>query len=94
MLNKENENQETSNLSFLHQERLRQAKLSFNFTMLIMIIQIVTVSSGHLMVALGNFPGGVATTSTGLVIGSFGKKWLLLAKDANDRLDKATKPPK
>ncbi|MEB3308752.1 MAG: hypothetical protein VKJ02_00805 [Snowella sp.] len=81
---------DNTRVSIFYQERLRQAKLSFNFTIIIMIIQIVVASSGSLMIVSGNVQGGSAAMSTALFFENIRKKWIQSAKDANDRLDKTT----
>ena len=68
----------------IHQERLRQARLSFNLALTATAISFfITLIGGGLLLS-GKTPSGTITSAVGLVSSA---GCLKLAKDANDRLD-------
>lgn len=75
----------------IHQERLRQARVSFNlafgFTAASAFISFV----GVLMLFSGNVSAGTVTTVGSVTAGTVSASCLRLAKDANDRLDETAK---
>ena len=77
-----------SNLSIewsIAQERLRQARLSFNLALTVTAISFsISLIGGGLLLS-NKIPSGTITTAVGLVSSA---GCLKFAKDANDRLDK------
>lgn len=67
------------------QERLRQARLSFNLAFVATAISVSVGLIGAGLLLSGNVPEG-AVTATGGLFSSI--RYVQLAKDANDRLDK------
>ena len=72
-----------------YQERLRQARIAFNFALGATATSALISFVGVLMVFTGNVPVGGGTTTGGAASGIVSTRWLKLAKDANDRLDSA-----
>jgi len=66
-------------------ERLRQARYSFNLTLVMSSLAACINLGGALLLLLERIPEGIATATTGILT-SLG--CVHLAKDANDRLDK------
>ena len=67
------------------QERLRQARLSFNLALTATAISFsISLIGGGLLLS-GKIPSGTITSGVGLVSSA---RCLKFAKDANDRLDK------
>ncbi|MBD2773738.1 TRADD-N-associated membrane domain-containing protein [Iningainema tapete] len=83
MLNQNNDfNRETSFLK----ERIRQAKLAFNVFLGATVLSGAVSFTGVYLILSGQVSSGTMTSAGGLVSNvAFAK----LAKDANDRLDKA-----
>ena len=67
------------------QERLRQARYSFNMALAATFVSFLISLAGAGMLLSNKFPQGTILTATGLVSAVEFQK---LAKDANDRLDK------
>ncbi|AOY79502.1 hypothetical protein BJP36_05790 [Moorena producens JHB] len=67
-------------------ERIRQAKLSFNLLLGATIISGIVGLAGAGLLMSKKLPDGIVTTSVGL---ASNVAFVKLAKDANDRLDEA-----
>jgi hypothetical protein len=74
-----------------YQERLRQARLAFNFALGATATSAIVSFAGILLLLLGNALAGGATTAGGDASGTVSAFWLKLAKEANDRLDSAAR---
>lgn len=72
----------------LMQERLRQAKLSFNTSLGLILISGILSFSGIVLILTGKVPEGMTMTSGGLVSKVVIVRSMQLTKDTNDRLDK------
>ncbi|KAM3112778.1 TRADD-N-associated membrane domain-containing protein [Phormidesmis sp. 146-33] len=70
------------------QERLRQARLSFNAALIATSTSAVISVAGFFIMGSGNFWIGASTTTGGGLSSLVCAHFLKLAKDANDRLDK------
>jgi hypothetical protein len=71
--------------SLVIKERLRQARLSFNFSLAMTVTTAVIGLIGISLLLTGKVSEGVLTTAGGATSSGL---YLKVAKDANDRLDK------
>lgn len=70
------------------QERVRQAKYSFNLALIATAVSACVGLAGAGLLLSGKFPEGTVTAAGGLVASTC---CIRFAKDANDRLDKVSK---
>ena len=70
------------------EERLRQARYSFNAALAATVLSTCISIVGVALLLSGKVPEGAVTTSSGVAVSV---RCLKLAKDANDRLDRITK---
>lgn len=77
--------------SCIYQERLRQARASFNLAFGLTAVSAIIGLAGVLLLFSGNGPAAKAMAAGGATSGAISASWLKLAKDANDRLDKTAK---
>lgn len=70
------------------QERIRQAKYSFNLALIATAVSACVSLAGAGLLLSGKFPKGTVTAVGGLVSSTC---CIRFAKDANDRLDKTLK---
>jgi hypothetical protein len=75
----------------IYQERLRQAKVAFNLAFGLTTISAIAGFTGIMLLFSGNVSAGTITAAGGGIYGSVTASWLKLAKDSNDRLDKAAR---
>lgn len=73
------------------QERLRQARKSFDLTHKLFTISGLISVVGIALLFLGKVPEGTVTTAGGLASNIVSVRCLKLTKDTNDRLDKMVK---
>jgi hypothetical protein len=74
-----------------YQERLRQARVSFNLALIATAASAGISFTGVALLFTGNMPAGGTTTAGGITFSTVSARWLKLAKDANDRLDSAAR---
>jgi|GEM_PF-3080274 len=72
------------------QERLRQARLSFNVALAITTLSAAIGLTGIGLLLWGKVPEGVVTTTAGLTSNLVSRRCLRLTREANDRLDRIT----
>ncbi|MDY7008682.1 MAG: hypothetical protein SWX82_33370 [Cyanobacteriota bacterium] len=70
------------------QERLRQAKLSFNIAIVLTVISVAIGLTGTGLLLSGKTTEGTATTAGGLASQIVSISLLKMTKDTNERLDK------
>jgi hypothetical protein len=75
----------------LIQERLRQARLSFNLTLTLFVTSSIISIVGIALLFLGKVPEGTVTTAGGLASNIVSVRCLKLNKETNDRLDEIVK---
>jgi hypothetical protein len=75
----------------LIQERLRQARLSFNLTLTLFVTSGIISIVGIALLFLGKVPEGTVTTAGGLASNIVSLRCLKLNKETNDRLDEIVK---
>jgi hypothetical protein len=75
----------------IYQERLRQASAAFNLAFGLTTISAIAGFAGIMLLFSGNISAGTITAAGGGIYGSVTASWLKLAKDSNDRLDKAAR---
>jgi hypothetical protein len=75
----------------LIQERLRQARLSFNLALVLTATSGLVGIAGVVLLFSGKVPEGTITTAGGLASNIVSVRCLKLTKDANDRLDQMAK---
>lgn len=73
------------------QERLRQARLSFNLALVLTATSGIVGMAGVVLLLSGKIPEGTITTGGGLASNIVSMCCLKLTKDANDRLDRIAK---
>jgi hypothetical protein len=73
------------------QERLRQARLSFNLTLKLTIVSAFISLVGISLLFSGKVSEGTVTTTGGLTSNIVSIRLLKLTKEANDRLDQMAK---
>jgi hypothetical protein len=71
----------------IYNERLRQARASFNLAFGLTAVSAIISFAGVLLLFSGNVSAATPTTAGGLSSGAVSACWLKLAKDANNRLD-------
>jgi hypothetical protein len=71
----------------LIQERLRQARLSFNLTLTLLATSGIISILGIALLFLGKVPEGTVTTAGGLASNIVSLRCLKLTRDTNERLD-------
>lgn len=72
----------------IYQERIRQARQSFNIASIILIIGLIALFLGIIIAFLGLMPQGITVAAIGTAFEALGAIILKLNKDANDRIDK------
>jgi hypothetical protein len=75
----------------IYEERLRQASAAFNLAFAMTTISAIAGFTGIMLLFSGNISAGTITAAGGGIYGSVTASWLKLAKDSNDRLDKAAR---
>lgn len=75
----------------IHQERLRQARVSFNLAFGFIAGSALISFVGVILLFSGNVSTGTVTTVGAVTAGTVSASCLRLAKDANDRLDETAK---
>ncbi|MBW4563324.1 MAG: hypothetical protein KME32_19670 [Mojavia pulchra JT2-VF2] len=75
----------------IYQERLRQASAAFNLAFAMTTISAIAGFAGIMLLFSGNISAGTITAAGGGIYASVTASWLKLAKDSNDRLDKAAR---
>ncbi len=77
-----------ANLKQIQEERLRQARTSFNVALILMIIGILIIFAGIVLVFLEKTSTGIITLIVGAVTNAISALTFRFSKEANDRLDK------
>lgn len=74
-------------LHSIYQERLRQARMSFNLTFGLIIVSAIISFTGVVMLFSGDVSSAAATTAGGLSSGAASAYWLKLVQYTNERLN-------
>lgn len=75
------------NLKDIQEERLRQARTSFNAALILMVIGILIIFAGIILVFLEKTSSGIITLIVGAVTNAISALTFRFNKEANDRLD-------
>ena len=75
----------------IRDERLRQARITFNWAVILTIIAVVVIFCGVVLLYWGKITSGVVSTSVGAVTEVIGVVLFKLNRDANNRLDEVGK---
>ena len=70
------------------QERMRQAKWSYNLAVIFLAASSVPFLIGITLMAVGQLNSGVTSTAGGVGSSLLCSRWLKVAREANDRLDR------
>jgi hypothetical protein len=85
-----NNYQQVSQEDLICQERIRQAKLAFNISVIFVAASAGLVLVGVVLLTIGYMPLGTYATIGGLTSTAVGSGCVKLSSEANDRLDRLT----
>ena len=80
-----------TSISQFRQERLRQARATFNFALIFTIIGVILIFFGIMLFYLDKISAGIISTSVGAISEVTSVILFKLNKDSNDRLDETAK---
>lgn len=72
------------------QERMRQARWSYNLAVLFLAASSIPLLMGITLMAVGQLNSGATSTAGGVGSSIIFSRWLKVAREANDRLDRSS----